>query len=88
MPRGIKIGMIMVGIVVVLPIVTIVALFVGMSQYKPSLTVRQEIGLANHGSLIIDGKERSRSEHGFSQHAGSVRRDRLRSMVWGCVRRS
>jgi hypothetical protein len=70
MPRGIKIGMIMVGIVVVLPIVTIVALFVGMSQYKPSLTVRQEIGLANHGSLIIDGKERSRSEHGFSQHAG------------------
>ena len=70
MPRGIKIGMIMVGIVVVLPIVTIVALFVGMSQYKPSLTVRQEIGLANHGSLIIDGKERSRSEHGFSQRAG------------------
>ena len=29
-----------------------------------------EIRLANHGSLIIDGKERSRSEHGFSQRAG------------------
>ena len=70
MPRGIKIGIIAAGIVVVLPIVAIVVLFVGMPQLKPSQTVRREILLANHGSLIIDGKERSRSEHGFSQRAG------------------
>jgi hypothetical protein len=72
MHRGIKIGIIVAGIVVVLPIVAIVALFVGISMLedKPSETVRREINLANHGSLIIDGKERSRSEHGFSQRAG------------------
>ena len=70
MSRGIKVGIIVAGIVVVLPIVAIVALFVGMSQFKPSQTVRREIRLANHGSLIIDGKERGRSEHGFSQRAG------------------
>jgi hypothetical protein len=70
MPRGIKIGIIVAGIVVVLPIVAIAVLFVGMSQFKPSQTVRREIPLANHGSLIIDGKERGRSEHGFSQRAG------------------
>jgi hypothetical protein len=70
MPRGIKIGITVVAIVVVLPIVAIVVLFVGMSQFKPSQTVRREIRLANYGSLIIDGKERSRSEHGFSQRAG------------------
>jgi len=70
MPRGIKIGLIAAGIVVVLPIVTIVVLFVGMSQPKPSQTVRREMLLANHGSLIIDGQERGRSEHGFSQRAG------------------
>src|SRR5205814_6664695 len=44
--------------------------FVGLSQLKPSQTARREITLASHGSLIIDGKERSRSEHGFSQRAG------------------
>ena len=54
----------------VLPIVGMVVLFVGMSQLKPSQAVRREIRLANHASLIIDGKERSRSEHGFSQRAG------------------
>jgi hypothetical protein len=70
MTRGIKIGLTVGGIVAVLPIVAIVVLFVGMLQYKPSQTVRREIGLANHGSLIIDGKQRSRSEHGFSQRAG------------------
>ncbi len=70
MSRGIKIGIIVAGIVVVLPIVAIVVLFVGMSQFEPSLTVRREISLANHGSLIIDGNERGRSEHGFSQRAG------------------
>ena len=70
MTRGIKIGLIVGGIVAVLPIVAVVVLFVGMSQLEPSQTVRREIRLANHGSLIIDGKERSRSEHGFSQRAG------------------
>jgi hypothetical protein len=70
MPRGIKIGITVVAIVAVLPIVAIVVFFVGMSELKPSQTVRREIRLANHGSLIIDGKERDRSEHGFSQHAG------------------
>jgi hypothetical protein len=70
MSRGIKIGIIAAGIVVVLPIVAIGMLFVGMSQFEPSPTVRQEMVLANHGSLIIDGNERSQSEHGFSQSAG------------------
>src|ERR1700741_2589582 len=69
MTRGIKIGL-TVGGIVAAPIVAIVVLFVSMSQLKPSQTVRREIRLANHGSLIIDGKERSRSEHGFSQRAG------------------
>lgn len=70
MTRGIKIGLTVGGIVVVLPIVAIVVLFVGMSQLKPSQTVRREIRLPNHGSLIIDGEQRSRSEHGSSQRAG------------------
>src|SRR5437764_3387900 len=70
MPRGIKIGIIVVAIVAVLPIVAIFVLFVGMSQFKASETVRREIPLADHGSLVIDGKERGRSEHGFSQRAG------------------
>ncbi|HEV3394237.1 MAG TPA: hypothetical protein VG103_12100 [Chthoniobacterales bacterium] len=70
MSRGIKIGIIAAGIVVVLPIVAIGMLFVGMSQFEPSPTVRREMVLANHGSLIIDGNERSQSEHGFSQSAG------------------
>jgi hypothetical protein len=70
MLRGIRIGIIVVGIVVVLPIVAIVALLVGMSPVKLSNPIRQEIPLANHGSLIIDGIQRSRSEHGFSQRAG------------------
>jgi len=70
MSRGIKIGLIAAGTLVVLPIVAIVVLFVGMSQFKPPQTVRREIRLANQASLIIDGNERSRSEHGFSQRAG------------------
>src|SRR5262245_14783235 len=70
MTRGIKIGLTVGGIVAMLPIVAVVVLFVGMPQLKPSQAVRREIQLANHGSLIIDGKERSRSEHGFSQRAG------------------
>ena len=70
MRRGIKIAIIVAGIVVVLPILGIVVLFVDMAHFEPSPTVRREIPLANHGILIIDGKERSRSEHGFSQRAG------------------
>src|ERR1700740_3355706 len=70
MSRGIKIGLIAAGTLVVLPIVAIVVLFVGMSQFKPPQTVRRETRLANKASLIIDGNERSRSEHGFSQRAG------------------
>ena len=73
MTRGIKIGLAVGGIVIVLPIVAIVAvvvLFFGMSQLEQSHFVRREIQLPNHGSLIIDGKARSRSEHGFSQRAG------------------
>jgi hypothetical protein len=68
MARGIKI--IVAGIVAVLPVVAIVVLFVGIPQFELRQTVRREIRLANHGSLIIDGKERGRSEHGFSQRAG------------------
>lgn len=70
MTRGIKIGLAVGGIVAVLPIVAIVVLFLGASQPEPSQTVRREISLANHGSLIIDGERRGRSEHGFSQRAG------------------
>ncbi len=70
MTREIKIGLTVGGTVVVLPIVAIVVLFLGISQLKPSQSVRREIRLANHGSFIIDGKERKRSEHGFSQRAG------------------
>ena len=70
MPRGIKIGITVVAIIAVLPIVAIVVFFVGMPRFEPPQTVRREIRLANHGSLIIDGKESSRSEHGFSQRAG------------------
>jgi hypothetical protein len=70
MPRGIKIAIIVAGIVFVLPIVAIVVFFVGVPRFELPQTVRREIRLANDGSLIIDGKERSRSEHGFSQRAG------------------
>jgi hypothetical protein len=72
MTRGIKIGITVVAIVAVLPIVAIGVLFVGvsMSQGELSQVFRREISLANHGSLIIDGKRSGRSEHGFSQRAG------------------
>jgi hypothetical protein len=72
MSRGIKIGIAVVAIVVVLPIVAIGVLFVGifMWQGESSQIFRREMSLANHGSLIIDGEQRSRSEHGFSQRAG------------------
>jgi hypothetical protein len=72
MPRGLKIAMVLVGIAVVLPILGVVALFVGVSLFnkESQIILRREIPLANQGSLIIDGNERSRSEHGFSQRAG------------------
>src|SRR6266446_245313 len=77
MTRGIKIGLAVGGLVVVLPIVAIVVLFVGMSvmsagmsEVQSSQIFRREISLPNKGSLIIDGKKSGRSEHGFSQRAG------------------
>jgi hypothetical protein len=73
MSRGIKICVAVVAIATVLPIVAIVVLFVGvvgMSESDPLPTIRREISLPNHGSLIIDGQRRGRSEHGFSQRAG------------------
>src|ERR1051326_3288821 len=70
MNRGSKIGLTIGGIMGMLPIVAMVMLFGGLSQWNPSPTVRREIRLPNHGSLIIDGKAHSRREHGFSQRAG------------------
>jgi hypothetical protein len=71
MSGRVKIVITVVAIVAVLPIFAIVVLFVGMSQFgEPPFNVRREIRLENHGSLIIDGQARSRSEHGFSQRAG------------------
>lgn len=70
MTRATKIGLTLGGIIALLPIVAIVALFVGMSEFKLSPGVRREIGLPNHGTLIIEGDRQGRSEHGFSQRAG------------------
>jgi hypothetical protein len=72
MSRGIKIGIIVAGIVVVLPILGVVALFVGVSLFnkESQIVLRREIPLPNDGTLIIDGEQRGRSEHGFSQRAG------------------
>lgn len=72
MPRRIKIGIIIAVVIVVLPIVGIAALFLGVSLLDRDMSVvaRREISLPNRGSLIIDGAEHSRSEHGFSQRAG------------------
>jgi hypothetical protein len=69
MTRGTKIGLILGGLVVVLPTVGIIMLF-AMSQFTPLPVPTKEISLANHGTLIIDGKRSGRSEHGFSQRAG------------------
>jgi hypothetical protein len=72
MSRGIKIGIVLAGIVTVLPIVAIIGLFIGVSLFNSDLPLvaRREISLANHGILIIDGNRQGRSEHGFSQRAG------------------
>ncbi len=72
MSRGIKISIILAAIaVVMLPIaVTVIVFFAARSQFEPALTMRREIPLENHGSVIIEGQRRGRSEHGFSQRAG------------------
>jgi hypothetical protein len=70
MSRLTKIGLTVAAIVAVLPIVVIIVLFVCLPQFTPPQSIRRETQLANHGSLVIDGKVRGRSEHGFSQRAG------------------
>jgi hypothetical protein len=70
MTRGIKIGLIICGIVIVLPIAGFFVLFFAMSQFTPLPVPTKEISLANDGTLVIDGKRSGRSEHGFSQRAG------------------
>ncbi len=70
MSRATKIVLIAVGTAVLLPMIAAIALFVGIWQAEPAPMPRREIRLANHGTLIIDGKPRGRSEHGFSQKAG------------------
>ena len=71
MPRLIKIGITVFAIVAILPIIVIISvLFIGIPQFTPSQLFRREIQLANHGTLVIDGNRRGRSEHGFLQRAG------------------
>src|SRR3982751_7062285 len=70
MTRKIKITLAVGGLVVLLPTVAMVVLFVAMTLSTPSPVPRREITLADHGTLIIDGKRQGRSEHGFSQRAG------------------
>ncbi len=70
MSHLVKIGITVVAIVAVLPIVVVIVLFVCMPEVTPPQVARREIQLANHGSLIIDGKVCGRSEHGVSQRAG------------------
>ena len=70
MTRRTKIGITFGTVIIALPVGATIALFLGMSQLNPSPASRREISLTNHGTLIIDGQRRSRSEHGFSQRAG------------------
>ena len=70
MTRATKLGLTIAGLVAVLPIVAGFVLFVGMSPPDRGPIVSREISLLNHGTLIIQAKERSRGEHGFSQRAG------------------
>jgi hypothetical protein len=70
MRRGTKIGITIAAVVAVLPMVGIIILVLATPEISSSLSVSREIQLANHGSLIIDGKKYGRSEHGFSQRAG------------------
>ena len=70
MSRGVKIGLTVLGMMVMLPMAAIVVLFVAPWPFESVQGVNREIRLANQGSLVIDGKERGRSEHGFSQRIG------------------
>ena len=70
MTRATKLGLTIAGLVAVLPIVAGFVLFVGISPPAVAPIVSREISLLNHGTLIIQAKERSRGEHGFSQRAG------------------
>jgi len=70
MRRPIKIGIAVLAVMALLPIVLTIMLFVGWSPFTPPQFVRREMELPNHGSLIVDGNARGRSEHGFSQRAG------------------
>ncbi len=70
MTRGMKIGLAVSALVVALPVVAGILLFVGLSHFNRPQSFGREIGLPNHGTLIIDGKQHSRAEHGFSQRAG------------------
>src|ERR1051325_2980241 len=70
MAHPIKIAITVAAIVVLLPIVVVTVLFVGLPRFTPLPSVRREIQFPNHGSLVIEGEKRSRSEHGFSQRAG------------------
>ena len=72
MPRGLKIGLIVAGVMIVLPMIAIGVLFVGISLFNQDLSAvaRREISLPNGSTLIIDGNRQGRSEHGFSQRAG------------------
>ena len=68
--RGVKIAIVVIGIVIVLPIVAVVGLFLTPLVIKSSGASPREMRLANQGSLIIDGDVRGRSEHGTSQRVG------------------
>ena len=72
MSRGLKIGVVVAGILVVLPVVAIGVLFVGISLFDREMSVvaRREISLPNRAALVVDGNRRGRSEHGFSQRVG------------------
>jgi hypothetical protein len=72
MTRGIKIGIAVIGIMIVLTSVAIVAVGALFLASRPSelQTFNREIRLPNQGSLIIGADVRGRSEHGFSQSAG------------------
>jgi hypothetical protein len=72
MTRGIKIGIAVMGIMIVLTSVAIVAVGALFIALRPSelQAFNREIRLPNQGSLIIGADVRGRSEHGFSQTAG------------------
>ena len=72
MSRGMKIGLVVGGAVIVLPVMAIAVLFAAISLLPEtaSKVMTREMHLANQGSLIIDGNVHGRSEHGTSQRAG------------------